>query len=437
MTAFGNSTTPLAVLRGVTSVVEGGLALVVVALPDCHRTVIEAECRIGSRYEAPEDNGLSHFLEHMLYRGTPTFPTALALAVAIEERGGALAAATSVDHGALTLTAPPETADDLIPILADVYTQPLLEGLEAEKGIVREEILETLDDDGRQIDADNLVRALSFGDHPLGRPITGTIAHVEGFDRTRLLKHHGAHYVAEGTVVSVAGPVDPDRMMARLAGAFAALPRGRRPVPTPPPEPDAPRFGYVQHSTSSQTSLRIAFRAPAETDPDEPAVEILGRLLDDGMSTRLYRRICDELGLCYDVFARYEAYEDAGLFELGADTAHENGAAVIEEMLAVVSELRDVGPTARELAKTKARFRWQLIEMADDPTAAAEYFCVEQLLGLGRTPADRWTAIEAVSLDRVQAVANRLFDRRRCAVIASGRLKRIAQDRILERLHRF
>jgi len=424
-------------LRGTVSVVEGGLAIVAVALPGTHQVVIEAETRVGSRYEAPEDNGLSHFLEHVLYRGTPGYPTAFELALAIEERGGELTAATSVDHGALTLTAPPQTAEELVPILADVYSRPLLVGLEAEKGIVREEILETLDDDGREIDPDNLVRALAFGDHPLGRPITGTLAHLDRFDRERLLGHHRAHYTSDGTVVAVAGPVDPERLTARIAAAFSGLPRGRRPTPTPPAEPDAPRFGYVPHSTSSQTSLRVSFRAPAEADPDEPATELLARILDDGMSTRLYRRICDELGLCYDVFARFEAYEDAGLFELGADTAHENAAAVLEQMLAITADLRDAGPSPRELDKAKARLRWQLAEIADDPGAVAEYFGVEQLIGLARSPAARWATIEAVTMDQVRAAAARLFDRRRCAVIASGRLRRGVQDRVVERLHRY
>ncbi len=427
----------LEALRGTVSVVEGGLAIVVVPLPATHYVVIEAETRVGSRYEAADDNGLSHFLEHVLYRGTPAHPTAFELALTIEERGGELAAATSVDHGALTLTAPAETAEELVSVLADVYARPLLVGLEAEKGIVREEILETLDDDGREIDPDNLIRALSFGDHALGRPITGTLAHLSGFDRDRLLGHHRAHYTSDGTVVAVAGPVDPERIAARIAAAFAALPRGQRPAPSPPEEPDAPRFRYVPHTSSSQTSLRLAFRAPAEADPDEPATELIARVLDDGMSTRLYRRICDELGLCYDVFARYEAYEDAGLFELGADTAHENAAAVIEEMLALTADLRDAGPTPRELDKAKARLRWQLAELADEPGAVAEYFGVEQLIGLSRSPAQRWAEMEGVSLERVRAAAARLFDRRRCSVVASGRLKRGAQDRLLERLHRY
>jgi predicted Zn-dependent peptidase len=427
----------LAALRAEASVVASGLAIVVVPLPGSQRVVVEAECRVGSRYEAAEDNGLSHFLEHMLYRGTAALPTAFELALAIERRGGALAAATSVDHGALTLTAPPETVDELIPILAEVFTRPLLEGMEAEKGIVKEEILETLDDDGREIDADNLVRALSFAEHPLGKPITGTLAHVEGFDQDRLRRHHATHYTSDGTVIAVAGPVDPAAMTERLATAFAALPRGERPQPIAPARPEAPRFGYVQHRSSSQTSLRVAFRAPAETDPDEPATELITRILDDGMSTRLYHRICDELGLCYDVFARYEAYQDSGLLELGADTAHENAAAVVEEMLAIAADLRDQGPTLAELDKTKARLRWQLAELGDDAGAAAEHFGLEYLTGLFRSPAQRWEAIEGVTLDRVRTAAARLFDRRVCAVVASGRLKRGEQDRLLDRLHRW
>lgn len=431
------SESPLATLRATASVTSGGLTIVLIPLPSAHRVVLEADCRIGSRYEAPADNGLSHFLEHMLYRGTPRYPSAYALALAVEERGGELAAATSVDHGALTLTAPPETFAELLPVFAEVYASPRLEGLEAEKGIVREEILEGLDDSGQQIDAENLVRALSFGDHPLGRPITGTVSHVDGFDRPRLLAHHRAHYTSDGTVLTVAGPIDPARLGPELEAAFRELPRGRRPLASPPETPDEPRFLAVQHASSSQTSLRLVFRAPAETDPDEPATELLTRLLDDGLSTRLYHRICDELGLCYDVFARYEAYQDSGLLELGADTAHENAAAVIEELFAIAEDLRSAGPTARELDKAKARYHWQLTELVDDPAALAEHFGLEHLIGTACSPHQRWQTIEGLSAERVRAAAARVFDRRHAALVGSGRVKRATQERLLERLRRF
>ena len=132
----------------------------------------------------------------------------------------------------------------------------------------------------------------------------------------------------------------------------------------PPPDQKDPRIAYREHA-DSKTALKLAFRAPGDHHRDEPAAELLLRVLDDGMSTRLYERICDEKGLCYDVSAGYEAYSDAGLFDVAAETAHERAELVLAELLNVLRELRDDGPTQRELDKAKTRLRWHLTEMLD------------------------------------------------------------------------
>ena len=421
-------------LRGVSATLESGARVVVVPMPRVHRTVLEANLRTGSRFESPALNGISHFLEHMLFRGTPRHPSAHQLILAVESLGGSLNAATSVDHGSLSLEAPPATFDALIPIFAEAYQNPVLSGIDVEKGIVREEILESLDDAGRQIDPDNLVREACFGSHPLGMPITGTLAHLDAFDRTRLLAHHRAHYTAPGTVLTVAGPVDPAGTIEALTAAFRSLPPGELPqTGAPPPPQTAPCWHYVRHAASSQTALRVVFRAPSESAPDEPAADLVSRLLDDGMATRLYHRICDARGLCYDVSATYEAYSDDGILEIAMEAAHEATPKVLREVFDVVRELRDRGPTEQELAKAKARYGWQLDEMLDDPASAAEFLGVETLTGLQRTPDQRLAEIQSVSPTALMEVAAQIFQRRRLTVVAVGALPR-AVEQALARL---
>jgi len=414
-------------LRGSLTSIAGGPRVVVAAMPSVHRVVIEANLRIGSRYESGELNGISHFLEHMLFRGTARHPSAHELILAVESNGGSLTAATSVDHGVLAMEAPPERFEDLLPVFAETYCRPLLSDLEVERGIVREEILESLDDAGRQIDPDNLTRETCFGEHPLGMPITGTVDHLERFDSARLLAHHRAHYTAEGTVVAVAGPVDPERTVALLAELFAGLRHGERPPSTPPAPQTQPRWRYVHHSASSQTAIRVVFRAPAENAADEPATDLLSRIIDDGMSTRLYHRICDIKGLCYDVAATYEAYSDSGLLELAGEAAHERALDLLRELLAVVAELRDRGPSPEEVHKAKSRYRWQVHEMLDDPGDVAEFLGIEHLIELGRSPADRLAQLEAVSLEQLQAVSRAIFKASGLSVVAVGILSKETQ----------
>jgi len=413
-----------------------GLVALAIPLPALHATSVNVRLRIGPRYEQAENNGLSHFLEHMLYRGTRRHPSAHAQAAAFEALGSSLGAATYVDHGAMSVAIPPDNLGAVLELLGEVYREPLLEGIDLERGIVTEEILDLLDDDNNPIDTDVLVRALSFAGHPLGFPITGSIEQIGTFDQARLQQHHARHYTASHTVVAVAGPLDPQRTLAQIERAFQGLSQGGALEAEPPPEQSEPRFEYRRRS-DSKTALRLAFRAPGEATPDEPAVELLLRVLDDGMSTRLYRRICDERGLCYDVAANYEAYADGGLFDIAAETAHERAGEVLAELVGIVKELRDAGPSEEELAKTKTRLHWQLTEMLDHPSEIAEFFALTELGGGVRSPLERFEQLGAVTARQARAAAERLFRAESLSVVAVGALGKKQQQALAARVKSF
>ncbi len=230
----------------------------------------------------------------------------------------------------------------MLALLGEVTVAPRFTAIEIERGIVREEILEDLDDDGRDIDADNLSRALIYEQHPLGYTITGDIASLDRFDEALIRKHHERHYTGENAVLAVAGKIeDLDACLRTIERSFGAMPRGRKAPITPPGNGQKKaRFQFVENS-GSQTDLRVAFRAPCETDPREPAVEMLLRVLDDGMSTRLYERICDRLGLCYDVSGMFETYEDDGVVDIAAGVQHERATVVTKEIFSLLRELCD------------------------------------------------------------------------------------------------
>lgn len=413
----------------VETTLENGLRVSVVRMPHVRRAVLDVHTLVGPRFEAPAENGISHFLEHMLHRGTPTHPSAHAQALAFESLGGAFSAATYVDHGAISLSAPLENFSELVGLVAEVLERPIFSGLEVEKGIVREEILESLDEDGRSVEADSLLRALAFPDHPLGFPITGSLATLESFGVPLLRQHHSARYVAEATVITLAGPLDPDASLKEVARAFGGFPRGVAPTSSPPAAQSAGRFSHVSYP-GSQASLRVGFRAPGERHADEPATELLLRVLDDGMATRLYERLCDERGLCYDVSASYEAYDDAGLFDIAADTAPERAEEVLTEIFGLVRALREQGPTEAEVSKAKRRFAWQLAEQNDDPEALAGFYSLGELTGVARTPQARLAALEAVTTAQVRAAAERVFTRELLNVLVVGPLAAKVRDRL-------
>jgi predicted Zn-dependent peptidase len=365
----------------------------------------------------------------MLYRGTPSYPTAHDQAMAFETLGGTLLAATAKDVGSMQIAMPPERFLDVLPLLSEVYQQPIMSGIEIERGIVHEEILETLDEAGNLIDADDLLGAVAFPLHPLGLPITGSPEQVQHFDPTRLRRHHDLFYVGNNTTLVAAGPFDPEVILLQLEKLFGGLPSGARSAVTAPSRQSAPAFRFVAHG-ASQTSLRIGFRAPSFLDPTEPATQLLVRVLDDGLSTRLYEHICDKRGLCYDVAAYYEAYEDVGLVDLSADSANERAAEVLEELFAVVNRLRDEGPSDSELDKAKRRHGWQLQMMLDDPEDVASHFGMSELARTQQHPAERREQLAQVTRDEVMQAARELFTASGLNVVAVGAQSKRLRDKL-------
>ncbi|MDF2695054.1 MAG: Peptidase, family [Labilithrix sp.] len=276
---------------------DNGLPVVVAPQPQLHRAHVALYVRVGSRFETTEQNGLSHFLEHMLYRGTPRLPHAHDVNLAFESLGGYLYAATQVDFGVFSVTLPSETLAEATSLFAEVIMDPTFADIDVEKEIVCEEILEDLDDEGRMIDADNLSRQLIYPDHPLGFTITGDETRVRSFTQPMLSAHHARHYNAANSVLVFSGDVDPDRAIELANRWFARMPRGERVVGVSPVHAQRrARFELVEN-VSSQTELRVCYRAVPDRSEMRPAMDMLMRILDDGMSTRLYHRVCDNKGL--------------------------------------------------------------------------------------------------------------------------------------------
>lgn len=419
-------------------VLPNGLKLVLVPQPNVHRAVASLYLRVGSRFETPENNGISHFLEHMVFRGTESLKSAHDQALAFERLGGTLYAATHVDHGVMSVAVPPANLERILPLLGEVTTSPRFTEIEVERGIVREEILEDLDDEGRDVDPDNISRALIYDKHPLGYTITGAIAALARFDEPALHAHHARHYSGENAVLCLAGRLgDIGHLTALVERCFGAMPRGARvPVAAPPNGQKKPRFRFVENQ-SSQTDLRICFRGPSERDPREPAVEMLLRVLDDGMSTRLYERICDRLGLCYDVSGMFECYEDDGVIDVAAGAQHERVIQVTKEIFSLLHDLAEHGPKEEELEKARDRHLWSIEAMQDDAEGVAGFFGLAALANIARTPTARHEEIMAVSAADVRDAAQVVFRPERLSAVAVGLLSELEERRLEKAIKAF
>lgn len=409
-----------------------GLRVVTLEQPHLHRVSAVMYCRAGSRYESRKTNGLSHFVEHMIFRGTESHPDTTALHYAIESIGGSFHAATHSDYTYYEILMPPESLDAGMALLGEIIREPRFERLELEKEIVREEIRGDLDEDGRDVNPDNLSREQLWPDHPLGFPIAGPLGNLDSFTLDDVRGFFRRHFVGSNLVLCVTGPVGPE-VVARLAARdFAKLPRGEVVVPEAVRAAQTrPAYAHVV-SDSSQTEMRIAWRAIAETDPRNAAQQLLLRLLDDGMATPLHRDIVDERGLVYEITAALDPYQDTGVFDVAAAAQHDKVYEVLRLVLEMCVRLADAPPDPVELAKAKRRYRWELEAMVDDLLSlsgwfgAGELFEDPQELGAWADKVDQVTAAE------IQALAAAIFVPANLNVLTVGLLGRRERKKVME-----
>lgn len=407
-----------------------GLRVLTIHRPHLHRAVTSVYVHVGSRHERPRHNGLSHFLEHMLFRGSEALPSAAKVNDAVESLGGSMNAATHSDFTMFELSAPPDALGAATAILGGLLTRPVFADRKVEVGIVREELLEDVDDRGRDVSPDNHARRLVFGKHPLGAPIAGTAKNVARFTDDDVRAHHVRHYVAGNTVACAAGPLDHDELLRAVSDALGDLPAG--PFRAADPYTRGARRGrqsLVSYAGGSQIALRIAYPCEGLDEASGSATEMLLRVIDDGMSTRLYRQVCEERGLAYDCSADVERFAEVGVVDVAASVARASVVTVVEEVLGIFADLAETGPTAAEMEKARRRFGFDLDALEDDAQDLCDFYGPSELFGQRRSPDARRDELMSLTADDVRAAAARVLNPARANVVLVGpRASRYERD---------
>jgi predicted Zn-dependent peptidase len=418
-----------------TTTLNNGLAVTTVALPHLHTAVCALFVKVGARFEAAEDNGLSHFVEHMLFRGTERYPTSLALNTAVERLGSTLHAETGRDYTLFQLALEPAHVPAAIDLLGELLSRPRFSDIELERELVLEEINEDYDEQGIEINADDIARGLVFEDHPLGQRIIGPRSNVERFTQADVQRHFSSFYGANNANLCVAGPVEHGPVVEYAARALAAMPAGTRAiVPPAPPALAGPRLHHVRDA-GSQTSLSVVFRAVPELDPAYVALVALLRVLDDGMSTRLHYTLADQKGLAYSIHAAIEPLADAALFEITGATANAKVPSLVRELLVLLDGLRSGQVTADELAKARVRYRYETLASIDDAAAMAGWFGGTALYYRPPALSERLAQMEQVSVDDVVRVAEQVLSPQHLAIAAVGSLSRARLGELKQAVH--
>ncbi len=398
-----------AMLSVTTKTLFNGLPVHYLALPHVHSAALAFCAHGGPRFETAANHGITHAMEHLLFRGTQQHPSSLSYHRALDDLGIDINGSTHRDAITVHMTVPPTHLAEATRQLAQTCAQPLMTGWQIEREIIREEILDTLDTQGQQLDPDSLSRAVLWPQHAMGQPITGTLDNLDRFTEAQAQAHRSRTFVAHNAVLVIAGPLQPALLHPHVAAGFGALPRGQRRVPPPPPVP--PRWApvQVQVSDEAQTNLLLTYPVPHEHDPEFATLMVLQRILDDGFSSRLRQAICEQGGLAYDLSVAMDAYSDCGALDVGLSCAPDKAELALQETLRILDELCAIAVPQDELRRIKDRHRYGLESSMDDPEALCNWWAANALMNTGHDFESRQRQVQAVGPQDVRRLAQRIF----------------------------
>ena len=407
---------------------SGGLRVVTEHIPSVHSASVGVWVGVGSRDEGRTVAGAAHFLEHLLFKATPN-RTAVQIAQAVDAVGGELNAFTAREHTcyyAHVLDSDLALAVDLV---ADVVLRGrcLHDDVEVERDVVLEEIA-MRDDDPEDTLGDVFLSAM-FGEHPVGRPVIGSVDSVSAMTRDQLHSFHVRRYTPDRMVVAVAGNVDHDEVVSLVREHFGPhLVRGRTPV--------APRKGAGRVSgrpslqlirrDAEQTHLSLGVRTPGRHWDHRWALSVLNSALGGGLSSRLFQQIREERGLAYSVYSTVDTFADSGALSIYAGCQPERFDEVVRVTTDVLAEVARDGITADECRIAKGSLRGGLVLGLEDSGSRMHRLGRSELnYGTHRSIPDTLAKIEAVTHEEVNAVARQLLTRQfGAAVLGPVRTKR-------------
>ena len=338
-------------------------------MPGVRSVALGGWVRAASLHESADKMGVSHMLEHMVFKGTPS-RSAKDRALALETLGGSLDAYTAREHTAYQSKVLDEHLTQAADVLADLIFRPLLRAsdLALERKVVLEEI-NTVDDTPDDL-VFELHNAQLWGSHPYGYSILGTRDTVGALDQNDLRALHSRAYHPEQIVVAAAGNVEHDELIDILdATGWADVPRGGlRPLQSPAATVQPPKAVHYERDTA-QTHIVIGSDAFAHGDPRRYAMSMIGMLLGGGMSSRLFQRIREELGLAYSVYSFQSLHEDTGMHGVYVGTTPESARAAVEAINSELDMLAAKGLSEEELAAGKSQLKGQITLSLESPTS--------------------------------------------------------------------
>jgi predicted Zn-dependent peptidase len=396
-----------------------GLVLITERMPNIRSVALGVWMKKGSRHETAPENGISHFIEHLLFKGTET-RTAKEIALTIDSVGGQMDAFTTKEHTCFYFKVLDRHLDTAVDLLSDIVRNPKFvpEEIEKERKVIYEEI-KMVDDTADELVYDIFSEAF-YGDHPLGRPIQGTIDSVGRMVPEQLSRFFRDSYRPANLLVTAAGNLDHDRLNGALATAFGDLPSGETPRLGPAPSLRAARR-LREKKELGQLHLCLGLPGVAMNDRRRFPAYVLNTVLGGTMSSRLFQHIREERGLVYSVFSSANSLVDSGNLVIYAAMSPESGREVLDLVVRELRLLKDEPIAAAELQLAKDHLKGNLMLSLESSSSRMSNLARQELYFGRQFSLDEILAgIDTVEIGALQELARELFDAERSTLAVLG-----------------
>jgi predicted Zn-dependent peptidase len=403
------------------STMPSGLTLHRVSTEGTRAITVLVAFDAGARTERADENGMAHFLEHLVFKGGEKYPTYRDVNETAERMGGQLNAYTSHDLVAFHITARAEAAAEAIDLLTDFVGRPKIdaEELDRERGVVIQEIARA--NDQPAMVAEHLIDRAAFGEHPLGRPVLGPAEHLRTFSRDAIVAFRERTWSGARGGAFLVGNLDhlpDDATLEETFGRFPSLPDTNGYPPAPPFAPEK----LVEERDTNQSHLRLTYRPDIDVRDRRAraALTIYSTVLGGSMGSRLFDEIREQRGLCYSVSAFDHAYADVPIIQISSGLDSSKCAEAYQRIREIVAELHADGPTEAEVERARAYAAGRRVLLFENTNAVARHSATQRIvLGEEIDPDAAIAALDAATYDEVRTAA-RAVDPEQLAVACVG-----------------
>lgn len=412
-----------------------GVIIATASMPQMESVCCGLWSMAGSRHETLEENGIAHFVEHLLFKGTPT-RDAYSISREIEGLGASIDAFTTEDHTCYYCRGPAETYPLMADVLVDIYSHPMFDPaeLEREREVVLDEIAMYRENPSQHVE--DLLGLSAWPDHPLGMPISGTETSLKSLRRGDLFRFHQTHYTGATTIATVAGRISHEEALDELAHRLAELPEGAPTSFAPVPESmwnSGPRHCHEIRDLD-QAHLCIGFHTPGRLHPDRFPLKLLNVLLGENMSSRLFQVLREEHGLCYSIVSDMVHLHETGLLSIYTGLDAESLPEALELTSQCLREFATV-PVSRERIQHALNYTIGQARLGLETSLQQMMWIGESIIAHGHIvdPAETFSELRQVSPEDVQRTAQETFQQQRYATAYVGsESPELALDQFLE-----